>query len=47
MELTFEWDENKAEANFRKHKVRFEEVKTIFNDPLLLTFPDFEHSNGE
>ncbi len=47
MELTFEWDENKARANFRKHKVSFEEAKTIFNDPLLLTFPDFEHSNGE
>ncbi len=47
MELTFEWEENKARANFRKHKVSFEEAKTIFNDPLLLTFPDFEHSNGE
>ena len=47
MQLTFEWDENKAEANFKKHKVGFEEAKTIFNDPLLLTFPDFEHSNGE
>ena len=47
MELTFEWDENKAEANFKKHKVGFEEAKTIFNDPLLLTFQDFEHSNGE
>ena len=47
MELTFEWDESKAEANFKKHKVSFAEAKTIFNDPLLLTFPDFEHSNGE
>ena len=47
MELTFEWDEKKAKANFKKHKVSFEEAKTIFNDPLLLTFPDFEHSNGE
>jgi uncharacterized protein len=47
MELTFEWDENKAKANFKKHKVSFEEAKTIFDDPLLLTYPDFEHSNGE
>jgi uncharacterized protein len=47
MELTFEWDEPKATANFKKHKVSFEEAKTIFNDPLLLTFPDREHSNGE
>ncbi len=47
MELTFEWDEKKAQANFKKHKVSFEEAKSIFNDPWLLTFPDFEHSNGE
>lgn len=47
MELTFEWDEKKASANFKKHRVSFEEAKTIFNDPLLLTFPDFKHSNGE
>ena len=47
MELTFEWDENKAKANLKKHKVSFEEAKTVFNDPLLLTYPDFEHSNDE
>jgi len=47
MELIFEWDEEKAQANFRKHKVSFEEGKTIFNDPFLLTFPDPEHSNSE
>ena len=47
MELNFEWDEDKAEANWHKHKVRFEEGKTIFNDPFLWTFPDPEHSDGE
>jgi len=47
MALTFEWDESKARENLRKHKVSFEEGKTIFNDPLLLTFPDPEHSESE
>ncbi len=44
MEITFEWDEFKAIANFKKHKVSFEEGKTIFNDPFLFTFPDHDHS---
>jgi uncharacterized DUF497 family protein len=47
MELTFEWDEEKAQENFNKHKVRFEEGKTVFNDPFLWTFPDLEHSDIE
>ena len=47
MKLTFEWDEVKAKNNLKKHKVRFEEGKTIFNDPFLFTFPDNEHSNDE
>ncbi|MDD5772905.1 MAG: BrnT family toxin [bacterium] len=47
MTLTFEWDEAKAIVNFKKHKVSFDEGKTIFNDPFLFTFPDNEHSIGE
>ena len=47
MKLTFEWDEVKAIASFKKHKVSFEEGKTIFNDPCLCTFPDNEHSADE
>jgi uncharacterized protein len=47
MELLFEWDESKARANSRKHKVSFEEAKTVFNDPLLITFPDEYHSDYE
>jgi hypothetical protein len=45
--LTVEWDEVKAIASFKKHKVSFEEGKTIFNDPCLCTFPDNEHSADE
>jgi len=29
------------------HKVSFEEAKTVFNDPLLWTFPDVGHSDKE
>jgi hypothetical protein len=47
MKLTFEWDEVKAKANFKKHKVSFKEGKTIFNDPFLFTFPDDLHSSNE
>ena len=47
MELTFEWDEEKAKENVGKHKVSFEEAKTVFNDPFLVTFPDPGHYGGE
>ncbi|MCI0514740.1 BrnT family toxin [candidate division KSB1 bacterium] len=47
MKLTFEWNEEKAISNYKKHKVTFEEGKSIFNDPFLLTFPDAEHSEFE
>lgn len=47
MKLTFKWDEVKAKTNFKKHKVSFEEGKTIFNDPFLFTFTDDVHSSTE
>jgi uncharacterized DUF497 family protein len=47
MELTFEWDEEKAKENLKKHRVSFQEAKTVFNDPFLWTFPDPEHSDIE
>lgn len=47
MNLTFEWDEAKANANLRKHGVSFEEAKTVFTDPLSLTKPDPLHSEDE
>lgn len=43
----FEWDEQKAITNRRKHKVSFGEAKTIFDDPFLATFPDESHSVNE
>jgi uncharacterized DUF497 family protein len=47
MNLTFEWDEAKAAFNLRKHKISFDEGKTVFGDPLLLTFPDVKHLGDE
>jgi uncharacterized DUF497 family protein len=29
----FEWDPAKADANYRKHGVSFEEAVTVFGDP--------------
>jgi len=47
MKLIFEWDEAKAKKNLKKHGVDFDEGKTIFNDPLLLSFPDIGSSEVE
>lgn len=47
MALEFEWDENKAIANYQKHGISFEEAKTVFNDPFSITIADPEHSLDE
>jgi uncharacterized DUF497 family protein len=44
MALRFEWNVKKAEANFSKHDVSFEEAVTVFADPLARIFADTEHS---
>ena len=44
MALIFEWGENKAQENQRKHGVDFEEAKTVFNDPFAITVYDPDHS---
>jgi uncharacterized DUF497 family protein len=45
--MQFEWNPIKAEANFSKHGVSFEEAKTVFGDPLARIFDDEEHSFEE
>jgi uncharacterized protein len=47
MSLEFDWDEAKAISNLHKHKVSFEEAKTVFGDPLAKTILDPEHSIDE
>ena len=45
--LRFEWDENKNRANQRKHKVTFEQAKTVFYDENARLIPDPDHSEKE
>lgn len=45
--LSFEWDETKNQTNQRKHKVSFEEAKTVFYDERALVIDDPEHSVEE
>ena len=45
--MKFEWDKTKAAANFRKHKVTFDEATTVFSDPLARIFDDPDHSVEE
>lgn len=47
MNLKFEWDPDKACTNRAKHHVSFEEARTVFDDPLFITFLDIEHSQDE
>lgn len=47
MELEFEWDENKAKINQKKHGVSFEEATSVFNDSLSTNFDDPDHSQAE
>ncbi len=45
--MEFEWDDEKAARNLKKHKVSFEEAATVFADTLSRTFGDPDHSIGE
>jgi len=46
MERYFEWDEQKADINLRKHGIRFEDAARVFDDPLAVTDQD-RIENGE
>ena len=46
-EIKFEWDENKNIINNKKHKISFEEAKSVFYDPEALLINDPEHSVEE
>jgi uncharacterized DUF497 family protein len=43
----FEWDDDKARINLRKHGVSFEEAASVFADWLQITRPDPLHSTDE
>ena len=43
----FTWDVKKAQSNFDKHGISFEEAATVFTDPDALDFDDLGHSQKE
>ena len=45
--LQFEWDEKKNQINLKKHRISFEEAKTVFYDDNAIVFDDPEHSEDE
>ncbi len=46
-DIEFEWDSKKNLANQKKHKVSFEEARTIFTDQFARIIADPEHSEDE
>ena len=40
MDVVFEWDEAKAEANLRKHGVDFRIARMVFDDPFAILRQD-------
>jgi len=45
--MTAEWDVKKAEANFRKHGVRFSEAIPVLEDDFTITIKDDESDPDE
>jgi uncharacterized DUF497 family protein len=45
--MDFEWDDDKAEANTRRHGVTFSEAMTVFGDPVSVTGYDPKHADDE
>ena len=45
--LKFEWDENKNQANIKKHGISFEEASSVFYDDEALVINDDAHSKDE
>ena len=46
-ELEFEWDEDKAAANWKKHRVDFDDAMRVFEDDDRIEFYDTDHSDEE
>lgn len=45
--IQFQWDNKKNLENIKKHKISFEEAKTVFFDDNARVIPDPEHSFDE
>ena len=45
--MIFDWDDNKAESNKKKHGVSFAEAASAFADPNAIEFLDAKNSEKE
>jgi uncharacterized DUF497 family protein len=45
--ITFEWDPAKAAANLKKHRISFEEARSVFFDEFAIQYFDEAHSTNE
>lgn len=45
--MIFDWDDNKAESNKKKHGISFAEAATAFSDPNAIEFLDTKNSDKE
>ena len=45
--MRFEWDDAKAAADLRKHRIGFDEAAEVFYDPNALADDDLTHSDEE
>ena len=43
----FEWDDAKAKANLRKHKISFRAASRVFEDAFALIEQDLDEGQGE
>jgi uncharacterized protein len=47
MTIQFEWDPQKGLSNLKKHKVSFDEARTVFFDEEAIVYFDKDHSDHE
>ena len=45
--MLFVWDPEKAEHNYRKHRISFEIAQTVFDDPFHLSLLDWKKHTEE
>ena len=43
----FEWDDEKADLNWQKHRIKFDDAAQIFADPNRIDYLDTLHSDEE
>jgi uncharacterized DUF497 family protein len=47
VQVRFDWDEDKNQSNYRKHRVFFETALLVFDDPDFVMFQDREIDGEE